>query len=329
MIPRLVAEKIKNDAAGVEFVARRVRDTLQAYCVENHYVFDGRSKSPDSLAEKIETGRFRGWSELDDLYACTIAVPLPADEPQVLDFLTTTFTKIQIKLRLAAQKAPDVFRFDSTRFIGTLRRPEGGEGGAEIFGIRFEVQIKSLFELAWSRTTHALAYKAARVDWRALRLAASLKASVEQMDLLLSDYENAMKQIGRAPWRELDRKQAIQDKFLSLQALIPPENWPKDFSRFVQNCYSLIELLQRSFRRQSKDRRADIHDDCLTRLEQYVRANQGNAFPRSISLFQLVLAVLTQAYQLAADEDVWFPISDELEMLFPHAKTIKNRFDFG
>src|SRR5262249_6681256 len=147
-------------------------------------------------------------------YACTIAVPLPSDEDLVLEFLRKTFDEVSTKRRLSARKPPDAFRFDNTRLVARLKAPPGLEQTGSIYTINFEVQIKTIFELAWSRTTHALAYKSSRVDWRALRLAAALKASVEQIDLLLSDFENAMKGIGEAPWREIEKKKQIQDLFL-------------------------------------------------------------------------------------------------------------------
>jgi len=182
--------------------------------------------------------------------------------------------------------------------------------------------------LAWSKTTHALAYKSSKVDWRALRLAAALKASVEQMDLLLSDFENAMRIMGTSPWQEIDKKNQIQDRFISLQDQIPTEAWPKDVSRFVENIYSLIELLQKHERWKSRVKDADIYLPALAKIEEYVTAQPLDMFPRSISLFQLVLGILTAIYEFPAETAVWFPISSELELLFPHVIAISNRFAF-
>ena len=48
-------------------VATRVKSTLASFCEKNGYAFVCRVKTAESLAEKIETGRFRRWSEIDDL----------------------------------------------------------------------------------------------------------------------------------------------------------------------------------------------------------------------------------------------------------------------
>ena len=243
IIPREVRQKYSEQESYLNLVGKRVRETLQAFCAKEEFIFDGRSKALESLAEKIETGRYRSWPELDDLYGCTVAVPLPADEDKVIDYLDSAFNRVVVRKRLSAKKAPEVFRFDSTRFIGQLRQPTGLEGEEVIYQLRFEVQVKTMFELAWSKTTHALAYKTSRIDWKALRLAASLKASVEQMDLLLSDFSNAMSCMGESPWREIQRKHSIQEFFLGNRSNIPTEVWPKDLSRFINNCYALFEIL--------------------------------------------------------------------------------------
>jgi ppGpp synthetase/RelA/SpoT-type nucleotidyltranferase len=328
IIPSEVRRRYVEQEALLGEIGRRVASTLQPYCNSNGFVFDGRAKTLDSLAEKIETGRFRSWGELDDLYACTIAVPLPAEEEDVLKFLAETFDQVDLKKRLTARKPPDVFRFDSTRFISRLKKPPGLTTKESIFEIRFEVQIKTLFELAWSRTTHALAYKSSRIDWRALRLVAALKASVEQMDLLLSDFENAMKLLGEARWYDVEKKKRIQNTFLACESAIPKEVWPKDLSRLAENCYSLIELLQRQVRWDRKDREIDIYDESLRLLEDAIKKEKIETFPRSISLFQLVFAVLTQKFRLPKDIKAWFPISSEMESLFPHTRDISARFAF-
>lgn len=330
IIPREIRQKHGEHALRIDEVETRVLATLRAFCSDNAFVFDARRKSIESLSEKIETGRFQCWSALDDLFACTVAVPLPADEEGVLEFLAQSFEQVDLKRRHSSRKPPDVFRFDSTRFVGRLRIPEGIDPKGSIYEIRFEVQIKTLFELAWSKTTHALAYKTSRIDWRALRLAASLKASVEQMDVLLSDFESAMRIFGLSPWPETEKKERIQELMLASKNDIPSELWPKDLSRFVENCYALIECLQRHEREQKKNRYLDIYRAALAEVESFIRGTPENLFPRSISLFQVVFAVLTKVYSFPSDPDpeLWFPISPEMEDLFPHVKNISNRFKF-
>src|ERR1700723_2387375 len=83
IIPREIRQKISDHVLQIDEVETRVLATLRPFCSKYGFVFDARRKSIESLSEKIETGRFQSWSTLDDLFACTVAVPLPADEESV------------------------------------------------------------------------------------------------------------------------------------------------------------------------------------------------------------------------------------------------------
>lgn len=330
IVAREIQQRFNDVAQSVRFVAEQVRTSVRSFCADNGFIFDDRQKSLDSLAEKIETGRLKSWGEIEDLYACTIAVPLPSDEEKAVAFLQATFLEVRIKRRLAAKKAPDVFRFDSTRFIGRLRVPEGEALAAPATNILFEAQVKTLFEMAWSKTTHALVYKSSTIDWRSLRLAATLKASVEQMDLLLSGFEQTATLVGEASWGEIDRKKELQTFFRSIAdgGAVPTEVWPKDMSRFISNCYELFHLLESAERRRRRDRNLNIFPELLQKLDAYVTQNSNEKFPRSASLFQVVLAIVLSDYQIPSDWERWFPITSEMEILFPALRDIPHRFEF-
>lgn len=315
----------------IEYVAKQVGDSLRHFCAKHSFIFDERIKTIESLAEKIETGRFQSWSQLDDLYACTIAVPLPSDEDGVIDFLNDTFIQCDLKRRLAAKKAPDVFRFDSTRFVGTLKSPPDSGGPTIASTIRFEIQVKTLFEMAWARTTHALAYKSSSVDWKTLRLAASLKASVEQMDLLLTGFASMADTIEEAPWPDIARKKKLQIYFDSRlqEERFPSEVTPKDYSRFIDNCFDLILILERaeSWRRKVPPHDIDLLPQVIGYLDDYFATVDRESFPRSISIFQIVLGVCLVKFRFPKRERRWFPISTEMETIFPELKRIQPRFE--
>jgi hypothetical protein len=99
----------------------------------------------------------------------------------VIDFLGRAFNQVVVRGRNDTRKPPDVFRFEATRFIGMLHRPAGTDPKEPLFNLAFEVQVRSAFEHAWSVTTHELVYKSQSVDWKRMRLAAQLKAAVEQL----------------------------------------------------------------------------------------------------------------------------------------------------
>ena len=180
IVPASVLQKHKYVRPYLEKLGQHVRDVVGGYCDRKGYAYAGRAKSSESLAEKIETGRYAKWSDLDDLFACTIVIPTLTDEPEVLEFLRQAFTEDRLERRGSTLKDPAVFRFDTTRFIGCLG-PSEIERNPVLATMKFEVQVRTAFEHAWSVTTHALTYKAGQVNWRHLRLAAQLRSAIEQL----------------------------------------------------------------------------------------------------------------------------------------------------
>lgn len=79
---------------------RYVRDTTQSFAHSKGCLFTGRVKALNSLSEKIETGRVMRWSDLDDLYACTVVISSPSQESQVRNYLKTVLRESHIRDRV-------------------------------------------------------------------------------------------------------------------------------------------------------------------------------------------------------------------------------------
>lgn len=155
IIPPSIKRKFDFDEVYIKFVGNTVRDTISNYCDENEFASIHRFKKVESLAEKLESGRFEKWSDIEDTFGSAIIIPDLNYEKDVIEFLESTFLKVNIKKRGSTLKAPDVFRFDSTRFIGRLR-PKDGILNPDIYNLSFEIQIRTAFEHAWAVTTHSI-----------------------------------------------------------------------------------------------------------------------------------------------------------------------------
>jgi ppGpp synthetase/RelA/SpoT-type nucleotidyltranferase len=328
----ITSSQTRNKYASVEqylpFVRDRVRDTLMALCEPNGYALVSRIKTLTSLSEKIESGRFAKWSELDDIIACAVVVPTLTDEPEVIQFLRQAFETVSIKLRNSSRKAPEVFRFDTTRFVGKLRVPGDTSADDLPYQITFEIQVRSAFEHAWSVTTHALTYKGEHVAWNRLRLAAQLKAAVEQLDILVLGFEEASSNIAKSFWPETQAKSDIASFFkgkLSAGAL-PVELGPQDWTRFSDNVYGMI----RSSRGGQRRPPTEIVATVSTTMSDAIGELGRGRIPLSISLIQFVFASLFKARVLSAPLEGYCPvITPEMESLYPELEKFSPRFDFS
>ena len=248
IVPSVLSSRFEEWKPFILDALKRVEETLVPYARRQGYIFDGRVKTLESLAEKLESGRYNGWPQIEDLYACTIAIPLPDEESNVREFLIEKFDLISSRERGRTAKQPEVFRFDSTRLILRTRKPEIAprEEDPSVFSVSFEVQIKSLYDYAWAKTTHALTYKSNTVEWKRYRLAAHLKAASEQIEFLLRGFDGASQYLVESPWASIRDKKRIGSFFKNSveNGVIPIEVAPKDWSRFSDNIYRGLQALE-------------------------------------------------------------------------------------
>ncbi len=305
----------------VQILYTNVRGIILNYCSSKGFAFTDRIKTIDSLSEKIETGRFSKWSDIEDFYAATIIIPNLNIEKDVIIFLQTTFNEIELKKRGNTLKSPDVFRFESTRFIGRLK--QSGEQ-TELSKINFEIQIKTAFEHAWSVSTHSLVYKANDIDWKLLRIASQLKSSVEQLDMIVSSAKQMNSNIIEHKWPEINIKKHILDltnEFLK-NINVPEELKPKDSSRFSENLYSFFYPHIKGSRTPYK-----LLEPFFFEANKFANTLGKEKFPRSISLIQYFMGI-ADSLNYNIDNGKYIPlITSEMETIFPKVKKFKKRFE--
>jgi hypothetical protein len=130
------------------------------------------------------------------------------------------------------------------------------------------------------------------VDWRRLRLAAQLRATIEQLDQVIVGFEQSVAVISEQPWPEVQARQAIENTFRhSLEAgTLPGEVAPASWARFCENLDKMI--LARSDRR-VRDHLAVVQQ-ALEHIQAEIAVTPGNAFPRSVSLLQFCAGSLAR-----------------------------------
>ena len=103
IIPAILAQKYENYREIIELAANIAKETLQNHCDKTGYAFASRIKTIESLAEKIGTGRYKSWSALDDLFACTIIVPTLHQEEEVSKFCRSVFKVLRTGWKICWQ----------------------------------------------------------------------------------------------------------------------------------------------------------------------------------------------------------------------------------
>jgi len=263
-----------------------VKASVQTWCASRNYLFSSRIKAGESLSEKLESGRFKAWDTVDDRFACTVVVPTATHEADVLSFLGAVFDPVDVRARNSIKKAPDVFRFDSTRWVGRLNPSVGVAVAPGAGNILFEVQIQTMFEHAWGVVTHDLVYKTDTIDWRKARLAAQLKAAVEQIELTIAMFEESIEFMPGSEHPETDEKVALvlELQQLMINGRLTTELQPQSWSRLADNVSNLVR---------SYAPKASEHPHAMRRLREslvgFLQSDDDFVDLRSGSLLQLIL----------------------------------------
>jgi hypothetical protein len=242
-IPRWVDDIYSSQRPYIEALDTYLNSVLRPYCERHKFSFSHRVKSAISVAEKLESGRFSSWTDLDDLVAATIVVPNLTFEEQVVRHLNSVFSEVVTRSRQTAQTPPEVFRFSSTRWYGRMRQdPPPPAVPPQALPLVFEVQIQTALEYAWLIATHDTTYKGDESNWQQRRLAASVKASVEQLDLMIANFLKTAESIPISPHSETDTKTYVIKMFRDLveEQLIESTLVPESWSRFADNVWDLV-----------------------------------------------------------------------------------------
>lgn len=192
--------------------------------------------------------------------------------------------------------------------------------------LKFEIQVRTAYEHAWSVATHKLAYKGERVEWRRSRLLALLKAASEQLDHLIVGFDTVAQFISDEYWPEVAAKSAIEKDFHGWfdAGKIPADIAPASWARFAENYYALLRSIGTA--RYVPDK---LLRESLEAVGKYVEDNSGDRFPRSVSLLQTAVGVLAKSGILPRVLRDYHPvISDQLRSLFPEVGSISGSFDF-
>lgn len=202
----------------------------------------------------------------------------------ILEFLDGAFVSEAIKGRGVAQKPAEVFRFDAPRFIGRLGDQQALGRLPGVDEILFEVQVLTALEYAWQVATHDQVFKGERVDWRRERLAAELKATVEQADTLIASFDAAASAIAASPFPATERRALVvgfcleQIEVGTIAEHLAPTSWV----RFGDNVVNLVS----GYARQEQDAELRLV------LNEVERLTTEEPPPLAGSLFQLFVAAV-------------------------------------
>ena len=240
--------KVSNEVRNLYFdyrqvysdLADKVKDFLLARKQERWH-YEGRIKTLESYATKLETGRHK--PQIEDFFACTLVVENLQTRKIAEDLIRKEFKLHERRPPKDdfTHKKSDSFPFDDLRlYVSWLNTPGSKPTGFE--DVIFEVQIKTFLQHAWSIATHDMIYKSSEKDWAKERIAFQIKAMLEHAEISILEADSLSKSIS------LNKKNKETEQLIRIIDFIklhwPMESLPSDLVRLADNINSLLKSLK-------------------------------------------------------------------------------------
>lgn len=310
IIPKTIESFYGRIAGSLYILKYNVDQTLGniADAFQIRYV-EARIKEQESFMAKIEKEGYKNPAdEVEDLVACRLIVKSTSDIEAILNKIKEIFN---IERQISrTYRSPNEFIYDDIQLILTFK-DSPLISNKEILGKKFELQIRTGLQDALSEVIHGETYKTDILTWQKERTASELRANLELVDVILSDFPRVA-----AIQEEKDYKlyQQRNEIIKLLKAFWSAEKLPKDLRRASITIEEYLKLAEASIEDLSRWLKLDKH----TNIVQAV----------SITPCQIILVILFLENKVSLLKNVikakrYLLITDEMIDICPELKKIE------
>jgi ppGpp synthetase/RelA/SpoT-type nucleotidyltranferase len=186
IIPKAIEAFYGKIADSLNVLKYNVDQTLGniAISMDVHYV-NARIKPKESFIAKLEKkGCKSPVDEIEDLVACRLIVKSNSDIEKILEKIEEIFN---IEGKNIRSFRPSEFIYDDIQLILSFKDSPFIRN-KEILGKKFELQIRTGLQDALAEVVRSEIYKTDTVTWQKERTASELRANLELVDTILSDF---------------------------------------------------------------------------------------------------------------------------------------------
>ncbi|MBZ9898641.1 hypothetical protein LB545_30490 [Mesorhizobium sp. BR1-1-6] len=249
--------------------------------------YESRVKVEESFALKVETGRVSNPAQMEDFFAATYVVPNLSAIDAAEQIVRSNFAVLERRpaAKGSTHKAPESFPFDDVRLFAAIASdPRYPDSGLE--GLRFEIQVKTFLQHAWSIATHDLIYKASGVSWAQERIAYQVKAMLEHAEVSIEEASALSKSSIIA---KTDKNIRTIGEIIKFVRELWADDAPRDIKRLAMNIADVCATL----------------DITVLQCEEAVRAlvaANGGAVPVNVSPYLAIVEAVAATYQAKLTE---------------------------
>lgn len=186
IIPRAIEAFYGKTADSLSALQYNIDQTLGNIAESLHVIYvKARIKPKESFMAKIEKEGYKNPAdEVEDLVACRLIVKSNSDIDEILEKIEGIFN---IERRNFRSYRPSEFTYDDIQLILSFK-DNPFISNKEILGKKFELQIRSGLQDALAEVIRDETYKTNTLTWQKERTASELRANLELVDAILSDF---------------------------------------------------------------------------------------------------------------------------------------------
>jgi ppGpp synthetase/RelA/SpoT-type nucleotidyltranferase len=282
-----IAQSVRDTFQTCEAIYKRlaqdVEERLKPLVEAERWFYIARVKALESYALKLETGRVADPAQPEDFFACTIVVNTLGEIEAAERIAGEIFDLVERRPKADqdTHKRSSSFDFDDLRLYVRQRESTSGKN-ADLDGLPFEIQIKTILQHAWSMATHDLIYKTDTVSWARERIAFQVKAMLEHAEIAIAEANR----LADAPAVAKKDSKTAETLVLieKLGNIWSNDQLPTDRKRLAEN---ILQLLR------TADLRAGEFDDLID-----VEKRRIGLLPANLSPYAFCLQALANSQTL-------------------------------
>ena len=217
-------------------------DPLVTSRQERRWHYESRIKTEQSFVLKLETGREPRPEQPEDFFACTMVVE---NQTRVQDAEAIVCSMFDLVSRRPERPnftplPSHSFDFDDLRLY-VAWKDDPAQKPTGLHGVKFEFQIKTFLQHAWSVATHDLIYKTDNIKWATSRIAYQVRAMLENAELSIAE---ARRLTDAVMLNKMDKASGeLQNTLAAIRDRWSPEKLPNDLRRLALNVADIARLL--------------------------------------------------------------------------------------
>ena len=187
IIPRAIEAFYGKIADSLNILKYNIDQTLENIADSLHITYvKARIKPKESLMAKIEKEGYKNPAgEIEDLVACRLIVKSNSDIDMIREKIREIFNIERENFR--SYRSPNEFMYDDIQLILSFK-DSPFISNKEILGKKFELQIRTGLQDALAEVIRDETYKTDILTWQKERTASEVRANLELVDLILSDF---------------------------------------------------------------------------------------------------------------------------------------------